>query len=166
MTAHAASAEEPTHAAGSGRDAPAGNSPHYAAAASLTVAAHGGGREARTPGSSPHRLGTAMGRACANGAIFGARSLLKPGKITVKAVCARRTTASGQDQVHVHHAKTTVIFHRFDPAPVGRMAGSGRYRSRSGRSVQQPRRTRLLAKRDGNSASTLDGEARTYFKAC
>ena len=66
-------------------------------------------------------------RAHANRAILPARPLLKPSKITVKAVCDRRTTGNGQDdQVHVH-AKTTltVIFRRFDPAPVGRMARTG-----------------------------------------
>jgi len=79
--------------------------------------------EARTPGSSPHRL-SAVPTACANGAILPARSFLNPSKITVKAVCARRPTANGQgDQVHVHTKTTlTAIFHRFDPAPVGRMA--------------------------------------------
>jgi hypothetical protein len=54
--------------------------------------------------------------------------LLKPSKITVKGVCDHRPTGTGQDHwVHVHHAKTTltVIFHRFDPAPVGRMARTG-----------------------------------------
>ena len=64
-------------------------------------------------------------------AILPAQSLLKPSKITVKAVCDRRPTGNGQgDQAHVH-AKTTltVIFHRFDPAPVGRMARTGRCRS-------------------------------------
>jgi hypothetical protein len=47
--------------------------------------------------------------------------VFKPRKITVKAVRDRRPTVNGQeDQVHVHHAKTTltVIFHRFHSAPV------------------------------------------------
>lgn len=72
--------------------------------------------EARTPGSSPHRLGAATRRACAKRAILPARSLLKPSKITLKAVCARRPTGSGQSrQVHVRAKPTlTVIFHRFN----------------------------------------------------
>ena len=51
-------------------------------------------------------------------AILPARSLLKPSKITVKAVCDRRPTGNGQgDQAPVHAMTTlTVIFHRFDPA--------------------------------------------------
>ncbi len=44
--------------------------------------------------SSPHQLSSATRRAYA--AILPARPLLKPSKITVKAVCDRRTTASGK----------------------------------------------------------------------
>jgi len=41
--------------------------------------------------------------------------------------------------VHVHEKTTlTVIFHRFDPAPVGRMAKTGCCRSQVPRKVQQP----------------------------
>ena len=85
------------------------------------------GGEARTPRNSPHQLGAGTRRACTNGAILPARPLLKPSKITVKAVRACRITGNGQaDRVHVH-AKTTltVIFPRFDPAPVGRIARTG-----------------------------------------
>ena len=67
-----------------------------------------------------------------------------PYTITVKAVCDRRPTGKGQeDQVHVH-AKTilTVIFPRFNPAPVGRMARTGLALSRYSRKVQQPPRIR------------------------
>ena len=57
--------------------------------------------EARTPGSSPHQLGAATRHACANRAILPVGSLLKPSKITLKAVFDRRATADGQgDQVH------------------------------------------------------------------
>jgi hypothetical protein len=52
---------------------------------------------------------------------------LEPSKLTVKAGCDRKPTGDSQDgQVYVY-AKTTltVIFHRFDPAPVERMARTG-----------------------------------------
>jgi hypothetical protein len=71
--------------------------------------------KARTPGTAPNQLSAAARRTCANGAILPAKPLLKPSKITVKAVSTGRTTGHRQDhQVHVH-AKTTltVIFRRF-----------------------------------------------------
>jgi transposase-like protein len=94
---------------------------------------------AAVTGVSTFSVRNALGRVASGGrpgpprvrerAILPARSLLKPSKITVKGVCARRPTANGQrGQVHVHHAMTTltVIFRRFDPAPVGRTARTGR----------------------------------------
>jgi hypothetical protein len=111
----------------SGRDAPAGNPLHHAAAARLTAKAHGGGRRGTNPGQLAAPAGHRTRRVCANAAILPAWALLKPSKITVKAVRDRSPTSDCQgDQVHVH-AKTalTVIFHRFDSAPVGRMARTG-----------------------------------------
>jgi hypothetical protein len=83
--------------------------------------------EAPTPGSSPHQLSAATRRACADGPSSRRGPLLKPSEIAVKAVCDRRPAGNGHEgQVHVHAKATlTVIFHRFDPAPVGRMATTG-----------------------------------------
>jgi hypothetical protein len=64
---------------------PQGNPPHHAAAALLSAKAHVGGRRGTDPGSSPHRLGAATRRACADGTILPTRPLLKPSQITVKA---------------------------------------------------------------------------------
>ena len=52
---------------------------------------------------------------------------MKPSKITVKAICDQRTTASGEGHQANVHLKTslTVILHRFDSGPVGRIARSG-----------------------------------------
>jgi hypothetical protein len=96
-----------------------------------------GPRAARRTGWAPNPAAL-----CANGAILPARSLLKPTKITVKAVCARRITGDGQDdQVHLH-AKTTltVILARFDPAPVGTMARTGLARQVQRETAAPPKR--------------------------
>ena len=76
--------------------------------------------EVRTLASSPHRLSAATRRACANRAILPARSLLKPSKITVKAVCDRRPTGDGQDgQVQLRINSWTA---RISPALLRRRA--------------------------------------------
>jgi hypothetical protein len=115
-----------------------GNPPHHAAAARLTAKAHGGGRRGTDPGQLAVLAERRNPPRVRERAILPARALLKPSKITVKAACDRSTTATGQDdQVHVH-AKTTltVIFHRFYPAPVGRMARTGLASLRPGRKMQ------------------------------
>jgi len=99
---------ESAHIAEGGRDAPAGNPPHHAAAALLSAKAHVGGRRGTDPGQLTASAGRRTRRACANRTILPARQLLKPSKITVKAVCDRRPTGHWQHhQVHVH-AKTTL----------------------------------------------------------
>ena len=127
VTAHAATAGELAHQQKAGATRPRGTRRTTRRPLALARKRTAAAAEARTPGSSPHRLGAATRRACANGAILPARPLLKPSKITVKAVCDRRPTGNGQDdQVHVH-AKTTltVIFHRFDSG-AGRKDGQDR----------------------------------------
>jgi hypothetical protein len=85
VAAHTASAGELAHTARSGRDAPAGTRSIRRRPLALPRQRTAAAAEARTPGSSPHRLSAAARRACANGAILPARPLLKPSKITVKA---------------------------------------------------------------------------------
>jgi hypothetical protein len=91
----------------------------------LPLAADGGGRRGADPGLFAAPAGRRNPpRVREQGPSSRRGPLLKPRNLIVKAVCDPRTTASGQGhQVHVH-AKTalTVIFHRFNEAPVGRMA--------------------------------------------
>ena len=134
-------AGELAHTAEGGRDAPAGNPPHQAAAARLTAVAHGGWRPRHGPQAATAPAERRNPPRVRERGHPPARSLLKPSKITVKAVCDRRPTGHRRhDQVPVH-AKTTltVIFHRFAPAPVGRMA-----RSDAGtiRASPEPRKSR------------------------
>jgi hypothetical protein len=110
-----------------GRACARGNPPHHPAAARITAAAHGGGGQGTSPGSSPHTWSPQPRRECANGAILPARSLLKRARSPSRPSVTAGQPATGQgDQAHVH-AKTTltVIFRRFDPASVGRMARTG-----------------------------------------
>ena len=83
--------------------------------------------EARTPKQLAALAGHRNPPRVRERAILPARPLLKPSKITVKAVCDRRTTGHSQEDQAQVHAKTTltVVFHRFDSAPVGRMARTG-----------------------------------------
>jgi hypothetical protein len=84
---------------------------------------------------------------------------LKPTKITVKAVCDRRATTSGEGHQVCVHAKTTLtaILARFDPAPVGGMAKSGlsppgtagKCSNRYGRDCHQPSPTGLTCAKPG-----------------
>jgi hypothetical protein len=110
----------PGQTAESGRNAPTGNPPHHPAAARLCAAAHGGGHRGTNPETLVALAKRRNRRACANRAILPARPLLKPSKIVVKAVCARRPTGNGQDdQVHVH-AKAILlgsILHRSEARP-------------------------------------------------
>jgi hypothetical protein len=127
VTAHAAAAEELGVHSRKRRDAPAGNPPHQWRPLALpqqrtAAAARHGPRATRRTSWTPLSR-----RACANGAILPARPLLKPSKITVKAgLCTQDNRYRSSHQVHVHAKPTlTLIFHRFDPAPVGRTARSG-----------------------------------------
>jgi len=90
----------------SGRDAPAGIPPHHPAAARLSAKAHGSGRRGTNPGSSPHPAERRTPTR-ANRAVLPARSLLKPSKITIEAVCDRRTTSNRQP-MWCTYAKTTL----------------------------------------------------------
>jgi hypothetical protein len=114
------------HTAEGGRDAPRGNPPHHAAAARLSAVATAAAAEAR-----PRQLAVLSERR--NPPRARERDH-PPGAATIEAeqdhrqgrLCTQDNRSPSSHVVHIH-AKTTltVIFHRFDPTPVGKLGRSG-----------------------------------------
>jgi hypothetical protein len=112
--------------------APRGGRSPYRGSARRRPPRHGP-RATRRIGWAPHPPRARTGPSSRRGHCPSrARSPSRPG-------CARRPTGTGQrDQAYVHAKPTlTVIFHRFNKAPVGRMARTGCCRSSYSRTVQR-----------------------------
>ena len=127
-TAHAIRRGKLAQTAESGRDAPAGGT-RRTSRRPLALPRQRTAAAAEARPVATRRTGWTRNppRMLEQGPFSRRGPLSKPNKITVEAVCDRRSTPNGQaSQVHVH-AKTalTVIFYGFNQAPVGRTARTG-----------------------------------------